>query len=187
MNELLRWLLMTFAWTVVLLLFVLWRIPRFITRRVIRRFGENFGGDPWNKLRYNGLPDASANPLVATSPDMLLIFGTYDVTNGPVSIRCKVPPLDNYWSISLYAWNTDNFFVLNDRTARLRAFDVVVVPPDATHANKKEDEEVVVAPTPKGIVIVRAVVKDRDNREEITQLEGIMRQIAIIPHSEIAK
>jgi len=118
---------------------------------------------------------------------MLLVFGTYDVTAGPVSIHCKVPPFDTYWSISLYAWNTDNFFVLNDRSARSKEFDLVVLPPNSTEAEKKGSEEIVMAPTPRGVVIVRAVVKDREKREEITQLEAMLRQVSIVPYSQSTK
>ena len=181
MNELLRWILLTLGWTAILTLLALWRIPRFITRRVVRRVGVTIGGEPWNKLNYSGLADASKNPIVATSPDMLLLFGAYDVSSGPVAVQCKVPSSDNYWSISLYAWNTDNFFVLNDMSAKSREFDLIIHAPNQTPQGTNDAGEVVVSPTSRGVIIVRAVIKDRENREEITQLERVLKQIAVVP------
>jgi uncharacterized membrane protein len=182
MNEALLWLLMTAAWTAFFVWFALWRLPRFGTRLAIRRFSRAIGGEPWNRLRYVGLPTATNNPTVATSPDMLLVFGIYDLSSGPVCIKCKVPPTNTYWSISLYALNTDNFFVLNDQSASRQQFDLVIVPQGRSH-QKKVNEELAVSPTTKGAFIVRAIVQDRENAEEIERLQQELNQVAIVPYA----
>jgi uncharacterized membrane protein len=106
MSGLTGWLLMTVAWALLLLLFGLWRLPIFVTRRSIQGFGRRIGADPWNRLHCPGLVNAKEDPVVMTSPDMLVSFGAFDASHQPVRIRCSVPTSGTYWSISLYAWNT---------------------------------------------------------------------------------
>ncbi len=54
--------------------------------------------------------------IVRPSPDFAYSACAYDLSRGPVSIR--VAPWEQYWSLSLYAANSDNYYVVDDREAR---------------------------------------------------------------------
>jgi uncharacterized membrane protein len=107
-------------------------------------------------------------------------FAALDLAKEPVRIHCVVPPGDNYWSVSLFAWNTDTFYVINDLEAPARAFDLIVVKPDSLY-QPVDDEQVAVSPTPRAILIVRMVVTDRDNEAEIERLTAFQQQMYVEP------
>ena len=50
----------------------------------------------------------------------------YDLSAGDLVISGALPPEGHYWSLSLYAHNTDNYFVLNDRELAVAQFSIVV-------------------------------------------------------------
>jgi uncharacterized membrane protein len=180
-NDLLRWALLTAGWTAVFAIIALRRLPRCFMRLVVRGFAKRISGDPWNKLHYVGLANAGEDTIPMTSPDMVMMFGTYDVSRQPVRIQSTVPDWDTYWSISLYAWNTDNFCVLNDRAAKTRELDLVIVRPNQKHTSKS-NQAVVVAPTARGMIVIRAVVKNREDPAEIARAEQLLTQTKIAPY-----
>src|SRR5689334_2627268 len=53
--------------------------------------------------------DENARAIVRPSPDLQYSACPYDLSHGPVLIR--VTPWPSYWSVSLYAANSDNFYV----------------------------------------------------------------------------
>lgn len=55
----------------------------------------------------------ASRAIVRPSPDFAYSACPYDLSEGPIAIR--VAPWDGYWSLSLYAANSDNFFVIDDR------------------------------------------------------------------------
>lgn len=78
----------------------------------------------------------------------------------------------------VYALNTDNFFVVNDRTAKAKEFDLVIVKPNSKY-QKIEDEEIVIAPSDKGVMLVRMMVNDRNNKDELARLTELQKQTVI--------
>ena len=124
MNEIAFWVVLTVVQAAILHLAAIWFSPRVVSRlsaRKLRKFAGRL-----NILGYGGLPLAGRRART-TNPDMVTAFGVYDASQGPVRIACAIPHWDNYWSISLYAWSTENFCVINDRTARSSEFDLVIV------------------------------------------------------------
>jgi uncharacterized membrane protein len=181
LNDLFRWVLLTAGWTAVFAVIALRRLPRFFMRLLVRGFAKRISEDPWNKLLYAGLANAGEDTIPMTSPDMVMMFGTYDISRQPVRIEFTVPDWDTYWSISLYAWNTDNFFVLNDRAAKTRGLDLVIVRPNQKHLSKS-NPALVVAPTVRGIIVIRAVVKNREDPGEISRVEQLLTRTKIAPY-----
>lgn len=96
---------------------------------------------------------------VKPSPDLLYTVCVYDVSEKPLRISATVP--DTYWSISFYQTNTDNFFVLNDRQAVSNSVDIVLVGPDMA-LPYAENAQVVVAPTKKGVFLLRSLIEDEN-------------------------
>jgi uncharacterized membrane protein len=182
-TDFLRWVLLTLVLTAGFLLLFIWRIPYFITKAVLRGFARKAEGSPWNRFRIGSVAKSGEDNVVMTSPDMVYMFGAFDVTREPVLIHCSLPDHQTYWCISLYAMNTDNFFVRNDRTAGERQFDLVLVGPNGRY-QKSGTETVVKAPTPKGVILVRAVVKDRADTEEVARIQEFLKHTTIAAYSE---
>jgi uncharacterized membrane protein len=62
-----------------------------------------------------------------------------------------------YWSVSFFAANSDNFFVLNDRQAKEKRVRVVLATDDASPA---EGAQTVISPSRRGVVLFRTLVLD---------------------------
>ena len=61
------------------------------------------------------MPTAEDREIVMPNPEFAFAGGAFDLAGGPVVFTCRVP--DTYWSLSLFAGNTDNFFAVNDAGA----------------------------------------------------------------------
>lgn len=96
---------------------------------------------------------AQSRSIVMPSPDMLYSTCTFDVSRGPLHITAN-PQLASYWSIALYAANSDNFFVRNDRQAQGKPLDLKLVSSNSALVGQPDT---VVAPTDTGVVLMRVL------------------------------
>jgi len=139
-----------------------WAIPRVIMDRII-----TLGSTDLGMVRINGvsLPpptDHTQRRIVMPSPDLLYATCFFDVSERPmrVSFASDYP---RYWSIALYASTSDNFFVVNDRSAKNGTVDVEIVGPntDADELTRVASASTrVVSPTNRGMLLMRLLVND---------------------------
>ena len=95
--------------------------------------------------------------IVRPSPDFAYSACAYDLTDGPLRIR--VGRWHAYWSLSLYAANSDNYFVIDDREAR-SGVDIVLV---QRRRDAPEDAaRVVQSPSTRGIALIRRLAPTAD-------------------------
>lgn len=115
--------------------------------------------------------DTLASVLPASDPAFVTAVCLYDLTDGPLKVR--VPTTEDYTSISFYTRHGLPFYAINDRAAGRTVIEL-----DLMNARQKaalpEDEEVTVAdrlvvesPTEEGIVIIRALMRERGARDEV--------------------
>jgi uncharacterized membrane protein len=121
-------------------------IPSALTGVAISRLGEA----GFNRWLVAPRVTADSRTIVRPAPDFAYSACAYDLGDGP--LRLYVAPWGEYWSLSLYADNSDNFFVVDDREVRGGA-DIVLVrdgrsAPD--HAAR-----VVESPSRRGIALIR--------------------------------
>jgi uncharacterized membrane protein len=188
MSGFLVWAALTLLVTGGLVAFFLCAVPIVITGAVLlgfrRRMGNQPEGKPWfNQLILGGPTKSGDDRVVMTSPDMIYMLGVYDVRQEPVVIHCAIPARDTYWCVSLYRRNTDNFYVRNDRATGEREFDLVLRGPQGGY-RRVADEEVVRAPRSRGIVVIRAVIRDPGDEEEIARVRATLQQTTITPLSQ---
>lgn len=134
---------------------VLHLTPYVIMSLAMRRIS---GGAGVNTPTFAPRADATARAIVRPSPDLLYSVCVFDVSQRPLHVTAEVPR-DTYWSISMFADNTDNFFKLNDREAAAPSVDLVLaragsapsLPPGA---------RLVEAPSSRGIVLTRTLVAE---------------------------
>jgi uncharacterized membrane protein len=111
--------------------------------------------------------DSAARTIVRPSPDLLYAGCAFDVRQHPLRIRAEVPR-DTYWSLSMFAANTDNFFVVNDRQATSGVIDVVLARAGSEVA-LPDGAQLVEAPSWRGIVLTRTLVTSEERLPEIDQ------------------
>ena len=113
---------------------------------------------------------AGMTTVVRPSPDLLYSVCRYDVSEAPLRITAEVP--HTYWSLSCFASNTDNFFVINDRQVTSNPVEMVLVGPGRSY-REPANTRVVVAPTARGVVLIRMLITDE---AKINDLIRIQRQ-----------
>jgi hypothetical protein len=93
---------------------VVWAIPYVIMAALsASRPAEERGTGPL----LPPMTDATSRRVVMPSPDLLYALCPFDVRQQPLRIQADPHP-PGYWSIALYAANSDNFFVLNEHRRR---------------------------------------------------------------------
>ena len=94
------------------------------------------------------------------------------MANRCIRIVITAPLSDTYWSISFYQTNTDNFYVLNDRQAKSNPVDIVLVGPDLA-VPRVEKAQLVVAPTNKGVFLLRSLIEDEDKLGDLIKVQKL--------------
>jgi uncharacterized membrane protein len=158
------WLVGAVAGAIVVHAVVVLALPWAIMRVAIGGFAARAGD---NTAIFPPRADETARAIVRPSPDLLYSACAFDISSGPVRITAQVPS-DTYWSVSLFAANTDNFYKQNDREAHGAAVDLVLVKQGTTVA-LPPGATLVQAPTSRGIVLTRTLINDEAHLAELDQ------------------
>jgi uncharacterized membrane protein len=126
-------------------------VPRALFTSVV---GKPFEGAGTNQLGHRELPRPGLGAW-GPSPDLLYSKCVYDVSAGPVRITTPVP--GGYWSMSVYAANTDLVAVVNDRELTEPRLDVVL----ATNGQATPDGvRVIRVEGARGVALFRTLVSE---------------------------
>ena len=152
---------------------VVWVVPRAIMQRVMdAQLGDQVAG-----VYFPPMTDASQRRIVMPSPDLLYALCTYDLSQQPLHIQAN-PQWPHYWSVALYASNSDNFMVLNDTQAAGQGLNwlllgpqayaqVPVLPPGAKQ---------VFSPSQRGLLLMRVLVSNYEaDRERVEAARRTLR------------
>ncbi|QFR31694.1 DUF1254 domain-containing protein [Ancylobacter sp. TS-1] len=127
-------------------------------------------GDP-NRVAQIDDPSALGAVLPATDPAFISAVCLYDLSDGPLKVR--VPTTEDYTSVSFYTRFGLPFYAINDRSAGRSIIELDLMN-SKQRAALPEDEEVTAAdrlivesPSNEGIVLIRAMVRERGAREEV--------------------
>lgn len=116
---------------------------------------QGAAGGP-NQWSHGARTSSESRRVVRPSPDLAYSVCVYDLTDGPV--RIGVQPWEDYVSLSLYAANTDNFFVINDRDMGPDGYQAVLTMADQTAP--KTELPVLISPSLRGVVLTRRLAPD---------------------------
>ena len=128
--------------------------------------GKPFGGAGMNELGHRPLPVPGMRAW-GPSPDLIYSKCVFDLSEGPVRFRSEIP--EDYWSMSVYAANSDLVAVLNDRELEDRKVDAVFalpgqpIPPGV---------RVIRMPGARGAALIRALVA---SPEKLPAIESLRR------------
>lgn len=113
---------------------------------------------------------AQSRTVVMPSPDLLYSVCVFDVTAGPVRITAH-PNLKSYWSIALYAANSDNFFVINDQKSGDKPVEIWLVSPDGSSAERPipTGAQAVVAPSKTGFLLMRVLTGNYEAEKAVIE------------------
>lgn len=111
---------------------------------------EKLSNGRYNAWRVADRVTPLSRTIVRPSPDFAYSACPYDLGEGPVVI--SVAPWDAYWSLSLYAANSDNYFVIDDREARA-GVEITLV--QRGGARSREAARIVESPSRRGVALIR--------------------------------
>lgn len=134
--------------------YTLHRIPYQVMDEVFALFERVAGGA--NSIHHSPRYGPYESRIPRSNPDIVTSMCVYDLATGPVRIAGEAWP--DYWSLSLYADNTDNFFVVNDRDLETARFDIVILPQGGDGDIFGEATHTVTAPSQKGVMLIRRFV-----------------------------
>lgn len=129
------------------------RVPVKLMNAAEKRLLAIRTGGP-NTFHHGRAPTHRSRQIVMPSPDLVYSSCVYDLAAGDLVITGQLPPQGHYWSLSLYAHNTDNYFVLNDRELPSRSFAIVV---GAGGGRSVAGTTAVESPTRSGIALIRMI------------------------------
>ena len=135
----------------------IWLAPRAIVYIFMTRATAQMGV---NHAAALPLPTDKSHTVVRPSPDLLYAACLYDVGTQPLLLESDLP--DTYWSLSLFAANSDNFFAVNDQQVKTRhpRYVLALEAKPAGLPAELADVPVIVAPTRNGVVLFRNLVLD---------------------------
>jgi uncharacterized membrane protein len=141
-------------------LLVVWLIPRAITAVFLRRIAAQAG---YNQIVLSPLPTDKSRDVVKPSSDLLYALCIYDISAGPVRISARPSP--GYWSIALYARNSDNFFHLNDLQVKDGRVDLILSDAGrSAELRARYPDAILVQPASTvGLMLTRSLVLDPDD------------------------
>ena len=138
--------------------------PSFIMWRAMGRIAQGHV----NSISHGERATADSRNIVKPSPDLLYSTCAFDVAKHPLKIVTGAPG-GTYWSVALYADNTDNFFVLNDAAAKGQPATIILLGPGQSAPSNTAGTIAVNSPSAKGLVLFRTLVNDEAHETEIDQ------------------
>jgi uncharacterized membrane protein len=129
----------------------------YVSGKIVGKVGKN-------AFHHGTRPTPKDRIVVLPSPDLIYSSAAFDLTKGPV--RITAPLTGSYMSISLYASNSDNFFVMNDQQVKDGKFDIVLARPEDSVPDIP-GAQIVRAPSASGIMLIRYFAGEGMRADEI--------------------
>jgi uncharacterized membrane protein len=127
---------------------------------------RDFEAGSVNTILHAPRPSSRSRGVVRPSPDMLYSICVYDLSAAGGAVRVSTHDMpETYWSVSLFDFDTNNFYALNDRQAKAGTADFLLALPRAPIGSA--GLPVVVPPTDRGIVLFRTLINDERRMTEI--------------------
>ena len=168
-----RWIISTLSLAALIHLMTIVVMPRFLMARAMAKLSAGTG---YNVLYHPDRIDASAREIVRPSPDLAYSVCVFDVSRNP--LRITAPVHRGYMSLSMFADNTDNFFVVNDRQVVGGRIDIVLAGPNSPAGDVSEGAQLVRAPSNKGVLLFRRVIP---SDEEYALIDAERREAKCMP------
>lgn len=138
--------------------------------------GFQKAGARYNRLSPATVRTARTAKVVADNPDTLTRSSIINLKDGPVLFEAEVPGGDSYWSVSLFAHNTDTYFVANDRRTGSGPYRLLIKAKGQPTPPGLDVDDVAISPSTKSFLIIRAIMRDRNDRPAVEALRTTVLQ-----------
>lgn len=161
--------LAVFALAVLVHLTALWALPYLATQRVVSLILERTGASA-NELWVAPPREAGADLVPMENPDTVTASAWLDLKDGPLVFEMSAPELALLSSLSIYEHDTDTAFWAAD-LPRVR---VLIL---RTHETLPTGEftHVVRLPSRRGFLLVRAILRDRYDTDQLERVVSSLR------------
>ena len=147
-------------------LLAVWAAPRLIMQVLLNGPAAK-AMDMRNQAAFPPPVTAASRSIVLPSPDLLYSVCVFDLKDGPLRVTAH-PQLKSYWSIALYASNSDNFFVVNDKQAADKPIDLWLTPPGETSAPPAGSTPVA-TPSTQGFLLMRVLTGNYEAEKSVVE------------------
>ncbi len=136
-----------------------WALPRVIMAEVLRVTRAEGSSSAGGVLRPPPA-DHTARRIVMPSPDLLYATCSLDISAQPAQVSANID-YPRYWSIALYADNSDNFMVRNDRQQGTQGLRWLIVAADAKYpVVAAPGVEIIEAPGSRVLLLLRMLLPE---------------------------
>ena len=125
----------------------------------------NFPSNQW--VFQPPITDNSTD-VVRPAPDDIYSLLVYDVSQYPLHITSMTT---QYWTISGFAMNTDNFFNLTSSQTKANPVEIVFVSKGMKYSDPTGKAQVVTVPSDKGILMITMVLPNQAALQGILQTQ----------------
>ncbi|MFA5066161.1 MAG: DUF1254 domain-containing protein [Dehalococcoidia bacterium] len=123
---------------------------------------------PSNQWIFEAPVTDNSTDVVRPAPDDIYSICVYDVSQHPLRVTSMTT---EYWTISAFAMNTDNFFNLTSSQAKTNPVEIILVSRDMTYEDPTGRAQVVTAQSDKGILMITMVIPNQDALPGILQIQ----------------
>ena len=123
---------------------------------------------PSNQWVFQPPITAQSTDVVRPAPDDIYSLCIYDVSQHPLRVTSTTT---QYWTISAFAMNTDNFFNLTNLQAKTNPVEIVLVSKGMIYTDPTGKAQVVTTPSDKGILMITMVIPNQDALPGILQAQ----------------
>jgi hypothetical protein len=160
-------------------------IPYVVTDHMFSTFRER--GAKENRLSPPNIRTAKTARVVRDNADTITRSSIIDLADGPLIFEAEVPTSAEYWSVSLFAHNTDTFFVANDQDIGKPTYRLAIRTAGQSVPAGVADAEAV-SPTRFAFLIIRATMRDRNDAASVEALRAetgrsSLRRLADVPQA----
>ncbi|MDD5398491.1 MAG: DUF1254 domain-containing protein [Dehalococcoidia bacterium] len=123
---------------------------------------------PSNQWIFEAPVTDNSTDVVRPAPDDIYSICVYDVSQHPLRVTSMTT---EYWTISAFAMNTDNFFNLTSSQAKTNPVEIILVSRDMTYEDPTGRAQVVTAQSDKGILMITMVIPNQDALPGILKIQ----------------
>ncbi|MEP3245005.1 MAG: DUF1254 domain-containing protein [Sneathiella sp.] len=144
------------------------RVTPYVTMEIAA--DKLFADHDTNRILHAPVITHHSRQVVRPSPDLLYSICGFDLSAGPLHI--SLPPVsNNYWSISAYADNTDNFWVMNDFNSQaVKRLIFLGTAEQVARLDPREAKHAIAAPSETGIILFRHLLALPEDFDRVDQI-----------------
>jgi hypothetical protein len=163
---------------------VVFAAPYAATDRVIAGIATTRLGLTPNALGQPRITSAPRDVVPMSNTDTVTTSSWLDLRQGPLVFEADVPTHAVYWSISIFAHDSDTDFVLSDRELGEHGHArVLILGPGQEAPAGYEDARVARISTQRAFLLVRSIMRDRNDPADVEALTSEVGQATLQPAS----